>query len=232
MLGDPTSPNVPFAGIDNPLGLCRDFTGVARWGNGGVGVGLSGRTQLPYVIDFVRQALARVSWLASPRGTDGKMISPLALELEHGICVGQKRVARLMREAGIIGVSKRRSARKRKNPGPDVAPAPDLVRRRFTASAPNKLWVADITYIETWEGFLFLACVMDMCAKRIVGWSMRDDIEAEIVVDALGMATTRQRRDPDSCITPTEEAVPLTRARPYASRLRDHAVDGLTRRCL
>ncbi len=180
----------------------------------------------------MRQALERVSWLASPRGPDGKMISSLALKLEHGIRVGQKRVARPMREAGIIGLSRRRSARKRKNPAPDVAAAPDLVRRRFTASAPNELWVADITYIETWEGFLFLACVMDMATKRIVGWSMRDDIKAEIVVDALGMATTRQRPDPDSCITPTDEAVPLTRARPYASRLRDHAVDGLTRQCL
>ena len=59
MLGDPTSPNVSFAGINNPLGLCRDLTGVARWGNGGVEVGLSGRAQLPYVIDSVRQALER-----------------------------------------------------------------------------------------------------------------------------------------------------------------------------
>jgi putative transposase len=120
----------------------------------------------------------------------------MELKLAHGVLVGQKRIARLMRELDIVGVSKRRSTRRRRNPAAEIAAAPDLVRRRFAAAAPNELWVADITYIETWEGFLFLACVMDLCTKRIVGWSMRDDLKAEIVIDALGMATTRQRPGP------------------------------------
>ena len=120
----------------------------------------------------------------------------MALKLGHGIHVGQKRVARLMRELDLVGVSKKRSTRKRINPGPEAAAAPDLVKRRFKASAPNELWVADITYIETWEGFLFLAAVMDVFTKRIVGWSMRDDLRAEIVVDALGMAATLRRPGP------------------------------------
>ena len=74
--------------------------------------------------------------------------------------------------------------------------APDLVRRRFTASAPNELWIADITYVPTWEGWLFLAVVMDACSRRVCGWSMRDDLKADLVVDALGMATTRRRPGP------------------------------------
>jgi len=118
------------------------------------------------------------------------------LAIVHGVHVGKKRIARLMRELGIVGVSKRRSARTRRSPGPEIAAAPDLVRRRFHASAPNELWVADITYIETWEGFLSLAAVMDVFTKRIVGWSMRDDLKAEIVVAALGMAATLRRPGP------------------------------------
>jgi len=120
----------------------------------------------------------------------------MELRLEHGVFVGRKRVARLMRELDLVGVSKKRSTRKRINPGPEAAAAPDLVKRKFKASAPNELWVADITYIETWEGFLFLAAVMDVFTKRIVGWSMRDDLKAEIVVDALGMAATLRRPGP------------------------------------
>jgi len=72
----------------------------------------------------------------------------------------------------------------------------DLVERNFTAIRPNQVWFADITYVPTWEGWLFLAVVMDACTKRIVGWSMRDDIKADIVVDALGMGTTMRRPEP------------------------------------
>jgi putative transposase len=67
------------------------------------------------------------------------------------------------------------------------------VRRRFRAPGPNRLWVADITYIPTWEGYLFLAAVIDCWSRRLIGWSMRDDLRAELVLDALGMAVTRRR---------------------------------------
>lgn len=156
----------------------------------------------------------------------------MALKLGHGVHTGQKRVARLMRELGLVGVSKREGRRRKAKLSPEAAAAPDLVHRRFRADSPNELWVADITYIETWEGYLFLACVMDMCTKRIVGWSMRDDIKAEIVVDALSMATTRQRPEPGLVHHSDRGAVPLTRAGSHASGLGDHAVDGLTRRCV
>jgi putative transposase len=111
----------------------------------------------------------------------------------RGVRVGRKRIARLMREAGLQGVSRR--GRRRRGPAGESAsaPAPDLVRRHFTAERPDELWLADITYVPTWEGYLFLAVVMDVCTRRIVGWSMRDDLHAELVVDALGMAVTRRR---------------------------------------
>jgi putative transposase len=103
-----------------------------------------------------------------------------------------------MRELGIAGVSGREGRRKgsRKAAAAESDPVTDLVKRRFTADEPNRVWFADITFVPTWEGWLFLAVVMDACTKRIVGWSMRDDLKADIVVDALGMATTRRRPDP------------------------------------
>jgi transposase InsO family protein len=85
--------------------------------------------------------------------------------------IGRKRVARLMRAAGLVGVSRRKwictTVRDR-----DVRPAPDLVERNFVAQGPNALWVADITYIPTWAGFLYLAVVLDAFSRRIVGWAM------------------------------------------------------------
>jgi putative transposase len=113
----------------------------------------------------------------------------------HAIHVGRKRVARLMRRLGLEGVSRRR---KRRTTIADASalPAPDLVERRFLAERPNQLWLADITYIPTQQGWLFLAAVVDCYSRKVVGWSMRDDVKAELVVDALAMAITRRRPQP------------------------------------
>jgi putative transposase len=111
----------------------------------------------------------------------------------HGIRVGRKRVARLMRLLELEGVSRRGKRRCTTIPDPAAAPAPDLVGRRFTAARPNQLWLADITYLPTREGWLFLAVVLDAYSRRIVGWSMHDDLKAELVVDALEMAVTRRK---------------------------------------
>lgn len=109
-----------------------------------------------------------------------------------GISVGRKRVARLMREAGLQGVSRRRWAtttvRDKK-----VRPAPDLVERDFSAEGRDRLWVADITYIPTWAGFLYLAVVMDAWSRRVVGWSMATHLRTELVLDALNMALEQRR---------------------------------------
>jgi putative transposase len=117
----------------------------------------------------------------------------LELRAEHEVRVGRKRVARLMRELRIEGVSRRGKKRRTTVADPKAPPAPDLVERRFEAQRPNQLWLADITYVPTLEGYLFLGVVMDMCSRKIVGWSMRDDLQAELVVDALAMAVTRRR---------------------------------------
>jgi putative transposase len=97
----------------------------------------------------------------------------------RGIRVGCKRVARLMRAARLRGVSRRNwtttTMRDR-----DARPAPDLVERNFAAAAPNRLWVADITYIPTWAGFLYLAVVLDAFSRRIVGWAMETHLRAEL----------------------------------------------------
>lgn len=119
------------------------------------------------------------------RGTYGvpRVHAVLAAE---GVHVGKKRIARLMRLLDLEGVSRRRKYRTRRDK--DMRPAPDLVDRKFTASGPNQLWVADITYIPTWSGFLYLAVVLDVWSRRIVGWAMASHLRAELVVDALDMA--------------------------------------------
>jgi hypothetical protein len=117
----------------------------------------------------------------------------LELADEHDVHVGRKRVARLMRDLGIEGVSRRGKRRRTTVPDPKAPLAPDLVERRFQAERPDQPWLADLTYVPTLEGYLFLGIVMDMCSRKIVGWSMRDDLKADLVVDALSMAVTRRR---------------------------------------
>jgi putative transposase len=110
---------------------------------------------------------------------------------DRGLRVGRKRVARLMAAAGLVGVSRRRFVTTTvKGEG---RRAPDLVDRNFSADKPDVLWVADITYIPTWAGFLYLAVVLDACSRRIVGWSMATTLATRIVLDALDMALATRR---------------------------------------
>ena len=110
----------------------------------------------------------------------------------QGIKVGCKRVARLMRAAKLCGVSRRHwmvtTVRDHQ-----ARPAPDLVERNFSAVAPNRLWVADITYIPTWAGFLYLAVVLDVFSRRIVGWAMESYLRTELVLKALDLALGQRR---------------------------------------
>jgi putative transposase len=112
---------------------------------------------------------------------------------ESGEQVGEKRVGRLMKQAGIQGVSRRRRGVKTTRRNEDARPAPDLVERNFSADGPDQLWVADITYIPTWAGFLYLAVVVDVWSRRVVGWSMATHLRTELVLDALNMATWQRR---------------------------------------
>jgi putative transposase len=117
------------------------------------------------------------------------------LRLAHGIRVSRKRVERLMREAGISGLVRRKRGRTTISVL-GVRVADDLVERQFSPAAPNLLWIADVTYLRTWEGWLYMAAVQDAYSRRIVGWSMADHMRAELVVDALQMAITRRRPAP------------------------------------
>jgi putative transposase len=117
------------------------------------------------------------------------------LRLAHAIRVGRKRVERLMRRAGLSGLVRRRTA-KTTIRVPGVRVADDLVERRFRPAAPDQLWVADITYLRTWEGWIYLAAIQDAYSRRIVGWSMADHMRTELVVDALQMALARRRPAP------------------------------------
>ena len=111
---------------------------------------------------------------------------------DEGRRVSDKRVARLMRERKRVGAS-RRKGYKTTIRDHDARPAPDLVDRRFSATAPDQLWVADITFIPTYSGFLFLAVVLDVFSRRIVGWRMANNLKTELVLDALNMAIHRRR---------------------------------------
>jgi putative transposase len=111
-----------------------------------------------------------------------------------GVRCSRKRVARLMRKAGIQGClrgRKRHTTTTRRNK--HATPAPDLVGRNFAASLPNRLWTADITYVKTDEGFLYLAFIVDVYSRRVVGWSMSNNLRTELVVNALEMALWRRR---------------------------------------
>jgi putative transposase len=107
--------------------------------------------------------------------------------LAAGLHVGRKRVARLMKATGLSGVSRRRWVTTTVR-DTNAHPAPDLVERNFSASGPNRLWVADISYIPTWTGFLYLAVVLDVFSRRIVGWAMETYLRTELVLQALNMA--------------------------------------------
>jgi len=116
------------------------------------------------------------------------------LRLEDGVLVGRKRVERLMRQAGLSGQLKRRQGNTTVRVQ-GVRTAPDLVERDFDPTTTNRLWCADITYIRTWEGWLYLASVMDCFSRRIVGWALADHMRKELVIDALEMAVARRHPD-------------------------------------
>lgn len=136
--------------------------------------------------------IARVH--AASRGTYGapRIHAELAWS---GRRVARKRVARLMRQTRLQGVPTRRRYRTTRV-APGVAPAPDRLDRRFAAPAPDRVWVADITYLHTGEGFVHLAAIVDLYSRAVVGWAMAPHLRTELVADALEMAIGRRRPAP------------------------------------
>lgn len=137
-----------------------------------------------------------------------------------GIHVGHKRVSRLMRAAGLEGVSRRKGCRTTVRDR-DARPAPDLVQREFSAAGPDRLWVADITYVPTWAGFLYLAIVLDAWSRRVVGWSMENHLKTELVLAALNMAIWQRR--PDDVVHHSDQGCQYTSIA-FGKRCRDMGV--------
>jgi putative transposase len=106
---------------------------------------------------------------------------------------GRKRVARLMRQGGLAGCHRRRRRPRTTVADPAATPAPNLVQRHFDPLAPDRLWLADITYIPTEEGWLYLAAVLDAFSRRVVGWAMANHLRTELVLDALDLALCQRR---------------------------------------
>jgi putative transposase len=121
--------------------------------------------------------------------------------------VSRKRVARLMREGHIRGVSRRRGFVVTTERNLRQRPAPDLVNRIFRAHARDQLWVADMTYVPTWTGFLYLAVVIDAYSRKVVGWSMGEQMTADLVIAALNMALHTRR--PESVIHHSDQGSQL-----------------------
>jgi len=149
------------------------------------------------------------------RGTYGAPRVHAELRLGRGVRCGRKRVARLMRRASLCGLYRRRGKRRR----PVPAVHDDLVRRRFVADAPDRLWLTDITEHPTREGKVYCAAVLDVFSRRIVGWSIADHLRSELVVDALEMARWRRRPPPGQTVVHSDRGSQYT-AWAFGQRLR------------
>jgi hypothetical protein len=133
---------------------------------------------------------ARVAWAEHRRIYGARRLTAEVRDRGHGW--NRKRVARLMRLGSIEGVHRRRRGKYGRR-SVSTATAPDRVERDFTATGPNQLWVADISYLRSWEGFVYLAVVVDAFSRKVVGWAMADHLRTELVLDAVGMAITTRK---------------------------------------
>ena len=166
-----------------------------------------------------------VKIVASFRANRGVYGSPRVVDelRAEGESVGRRRVARLMREKGLCARLPRRF-RKTTDSVHSRPVAPDLVRRQFLPKAPNEIWAADITYIRTWEGWLYLAVVMDLASRRVIGWAMANHLRTDLAVSALQIAV-RHRRPPRGMIHHSDRGVQYA-SREYRAFLRRHGIEG------
>jgi len=190
--------------------LCR-VAGVARsayyaWARRGV----SARAQSDALLaEQIAAAHTR------SRGTYGTPRIQAALRAA-GVRTSRRRVARLMRDAGLVGCHRRRRVRTTVVE-PTRAPAPNLVARNFTAPCLDRLWLGDITYVATAAGWLYLAVLLDAHSRRVIGWAMVDHLRTALPLDALAMAL-RARRPPPGLVHHTDRGCQYT-ATEYQARL-------------
>lgn len=178
---DRHQPRLPLRSLCSVLGVSR--SGYYAW-----------RDRPDSARILVRAAMAaRIA--AVHRQSRGIYGSPrIQRELRRqGIAVCRNTVAAIMRSTGLRARSSRRFRVRTTDSNHSLTPAPNLLARRFTADRPDTVWLGDITYIESDTGFLYLACVMDLCSRRIVGWSMADHLRADLAVGSLEAACDRRR---------------------------------------
>lgn len=147
----------------------------------------------------------------------------IALKRE-GERVGKSRVQRLMREAEIQGAKRRGKPWRTTKPDPEAGRRPDLVERDFSATAPNRLWVGDLTYLRSWEGVTYLAFVIDAFSRKVVGWQLASHMRTDLVLDALRMALAQREPGADfELMAHTDRGSQYTSA-DYTQELDDHGV--------
>jgi len=134
--------------------------------------------------------IRRIHWDNHKRYGSPRILATLRAE---GKRVGKTRVEKLMRDNNLCAISKKRKRINTTDSKHNLPVVPNLLNRNFSAKAPNEKWVADITYIHTDEGWLFLATVLDLYSRKIVGWAMRDNMRTELPLAALMMAIQRQK---------------------------------------
>ncbi|MGH9208865.1 MAG: IS3 family transposase, partial [Acidimicrobiales bacterium] len=175
MAGWADSGEYPVTFMCGQLGVSR--SGYYAWR----GAGPSARSEEDSMLTAVMREIYEKA-----RGNPGvrRMRAGLAA---LGHVLSHKRVHRLMQAAGLRGRHPR-AWKKTTMGGPDPVPAPDLIGRDFTAARPDERWCGDITYVRTWDGWAYLATVIDLHARKLVGWAMAAHMRAGLVIDALGMA--------------------------------------------
>ena len=155
-------------------------------------------------------------WISPGRGLYGARKVWLELN-KQGVQVARCTVERLMREMGIFGVSPKRKKPRTTEPGAEVGRLSDLLQRDFTATGPNQRWVADITYVDTEEGWVYTAFILDLFSRRIVGWQVADNLHADLALDALEMAIW-SRQAGEGLVHHSDRGVQYTSIR-YGERL-------------
>jgi len=144
--------------------------------------------------------------------------------LRAGERVPRCQVQRLMREAGIRGAKRRGRPWRTTTPDPQAGRRPDLVERNFTAEAPNRLWVADLTYLRCWEGLVFFSFVIDVYSRRIVGWQLAGNMRTTLVLDALGMALGQRAPGVDVALVHHSDRGSQYTSIDFTQELTDHGV--------
>lgn len=209
-----------LAGQGLPVAVCCRLLGVSASGY----YEWRGRAPSARACADAELAAVIVEIHAASRGTYGAPRVHAELRLGLGIRVGRKRVARLMHEGGLYGVYRRRTRGcTTRDPGAD--PHPDLVRRMFTADAPNRLWCMDVTQHRTGEGWVYCAVVLDAFSRRVVGWSIADHLRAELVCDALDMARWRRRPEVGQTVAHSDHGSQYT-SWAFGQRLRQAGLHG------